>query len=86
MTVQHRTDLNQIEITEDSRLQIRFALVLFDGETVYSRDWHRTAVEQGGDIDAQVAIVNVHLAEMGRAAVPTEAVTRIKAVAAAVWA
>lgn len=86
MAIEHRTELNQIEITDQGRIQLRFALVLSDGDTIYSREWHRTAIEREASVDAQLALVNTHLAEMGRSQVSAGDVSRVKAVAAAAWA
>lgn len=60
-----QTSINQIEITEGGTVQFRIALDIMDGETIAARKWHRSAVENGGDVDAQMAAVNAHLESMG---------------------
>lgn len=80
--IEKKTTVDQIEV-RDSSVQIRFGLLLVDGDTELQSKWHRTAVEQGGNIDAQIAAVNEHLAQMGYGPVPGSGVERIKAVAAA---
>lgn len=81
--IEKKTTVNQIEV-QDASLHVRFALLLVEDGAELQRKWHRTSVEQGGDIDAQIAAVNEHLAQMGYGAVPDEGVARIKAVASAV--
>jgi len=44
---------------------------------LYSK-WHRTAIAQDGDIDAQMAAVNNHLAQMGEQPVSAEDIAKIK--------
>lgn len=64
-----QSTINQIEITEGATVQFRIALEVVENEEVLSRTWHRSAIEKGGDVDAQMAAVNAHLASMGWPAV-----------------
>lgn len=63
-----KTMVDQIEILEDGTAQIRMRKVIIgdDGEEEISEN-HRTTVEPGGDISAQIRAVHDHLArpEMG---------------------
>ena len=65
--IEKRTVIDQIEVTRDGTVQIRFALLLVKDGTEIDCKWHRTAIELGGDVDAQLAVVNEHLAAMGKA-------------------
>ncbi len=66
-----KTLVDQIEITRDGTIQVRFAvLVLEDGNEIAS-SWHRTSFAPGADIDAQMEVINAHLTKMGK--VPVEA-------------
>lgn len=62
-----RTIIDQIEITRSRHVQVRFALLLLEGEHEISSQWHRSAIEPGGDMDAMVSAVNGHLVSMGAA-------------------
>jgi hypothetical protein len=61
MAIETRANVNQIEVLADGHIQVRFALELADSGKVIDRTWHRTTVEPGGDVDAQIAAVNAHL-------------------------
>lgn len=56
--IEKKTVIDQIEITRNGTIQVRFALlVLDDGEEISSR-WHRTAIEPGADVVAQLNAVD----------------------------
>ena len=74
-----QTVVDQIEITRNGALQIRIALELVEDGAVLSNKWHRTAVEPGGDVGAQIAAVNEHLAQMGKQPVNAADIAKIKA-------
>ena len=78
-------DEMEIEILADGHIQIRFALLLVEDGKVIDRKLHRTAVEPGGDVDAQIAAVNEHLSRMEKTPVPTSDTDRVKAHAAVAW-
>lgn len=69
MTIERQTIIDQIEIIRNGVIQIRFGLLLVEDGVEIDCKWHRTAVEPGGDVDAQIAAVNAHLASMGKARV-----------------
>lgn len=80
--IEKKTVVNQIEVTENGHIQIRFAVQLVEDGRVLDSKWHRTTVEPGGDVDAQIAAVNLHLLAMGKAPVEDSAgVKRIKDIA-----
>ena len=85
MTITKRTVINQIEVTEPGHLQIRLSKQIVEDGVVLMSEYHRTSVECGGDVAAQMAAVNAHLTQMGCAAVTTKDCDRIAAIAAADW-
>jgi hypothetical protein len=62
-----KTVIDQIEVARTGHLQIRLALLLIEDGVEVDSKWHRTAIEPGGDLDAQIALVNAHLLQMKRA-------------------
>ena len=87
MAIVQRTIVDQIKTAENGTLWIRFGLQTINtvtGKEAAPVAWHRTAVEPGGDVDAQMAAVNAHLAQMGKAPCPASEVARVKAVATVV--
>lgn len=77
--IEKQTVLDQIEITRNGILQIRIALELVENDTVINRRWHRTAIEPGGDVGAQMANVNKHLTQMNERLVSAADIAKIKA-------
>ena len=77
-----QTAVDQIEVTRNGTIQIRIALELTENGNVISSRWHRTAIEVGGDVDAQMAAVNAHITSepMNEQPVTTSDIARIKAV------
>lgn len=75
-----KTVVDQIEVTRAGNIQIRFALLLLEDGKELDSKWHRTAIEPGGDVDAQLAAVNEHLVQMGKAPVELADVARVKAI------
>jgi hypothetical protein len=73
--------LSQTEIN-DNAIQIRLEKFSSDGDSL---GWHRTAIETGGDIDAQFAAVNAHLGSQGYASVSAEDIATVKTIASSVW-
>ena len=76
--IEKQTIIDQIEITRSGHVQIRFGLLLVEDGNEISCAWHRTAVEPGGDVDAQIAAVNAHLAQMGKMPCPASETARVK--------
>ena len=75
-----QTIVDQIEITRSGHIQIRFGLLIVEGGVELSHEWHRTAIEPGGDVDAQMAAVNANLVSLGKAQCPATEVIRVKAI------
>lgn len=73
-----QTVVNQIEITSGDTIQIRIALQLIEDGVVISNKWHRTVIPKGGDVDAQMSVVNTHLAAMNEKPVSVSDIDRIK--------
>lgn len=83
--MEKKTEVNQIEITQDGTIQIRLALKIVDGAQELHSQWHRTSCNPGTDVDAQFALVNAHLAALSYPAVPVSDIDRVKAQANAAW-
>lgn len=79
--IEKRTVVDQIEIARSGYVQIRFGLLLVDDGNEINCKWHRTAIEPGGNVDAQIAVVNSHLAAMGKSPVGQADIDRIKSFA-----
>jgi len=84
--INKRTAVDQIEVTRNGTIQVRIALEVVDGSNIIAHKWHRTAIEAGGDVDAQMAAVNAHITSepMNEQPVSAADIARIKAVQAAI--
>lgn len=67
--IEKKTIVDQIEVTRNGTLQIRFGLLLLEDGKEIDCKWHRTSIEPGGDVDAQVAAVNKALPQLGYPAI-----------------
>lgn len=85
MAIEKQTSVNQIEVTENGTVQIRFAIDLVEDGKVIDRKWHRTSCPPGHDIEAQIAAVNAHLTAMGKEKVKTADVVKIRAHTDVAW-
>lgn len=74
--------IDQIEVTKNGSIQIRMHKLSSDGDMLGN---HRTSIEPGGDIDAQIAAVNAHMGSEGYAPIPDADVAKVKSAAAAIW-
>jgi hypothetical protein len=84
--IQKQTILDQIEITRNGTIQFRIGLLLVeDGQEITEPKWHRSAIEPGGDVDAQVAAVNANLKQMGQAELPADDLAKLKAHSEVAW-
>lgn len=81
-----QTIVDQIEVTRNGTIQIRIALELVENGAVLNSRWHRTAIDPGGDVDAQMDTVNAHITSEPMNEQPVSAVdiARIKAVQVAI--
>jgi hypothetical protein len=84
MALTRKTVVDQIEIRRDGSTNIRFGLLILDGDEEIQTSWHRTSVPAGGNVDTQIAAVESHLETMGHPAIETADKTRAKAAIAAV--
>lgn len=70
--IEKKTIIDQIEVTRTGHVQIRFGILLIEDGVEISCNWHRTTVEPGGDVDAQIAAVNTGITTQLKAT-PVEA-------------
>lgn len=79
MALQRMTIVDQIEITSIGDMQIRFLLMVVDGDNVVAKKFHRTAIPADIPPGLQMQAVNTHLAAMGESPVSVEDIARITA-------
>lgn len=77
-----KTVFSQLEVLSTGVIQVRLEKQTFDGEKMVVRDYHRTSLEPGDDLDAQMAAVNAHLAQMGYPPVDPDSFDRVRAIVA----
>lgn len=77
-----RLIVDQVEVTQNGFIQIRMHKLSSDGDLIGN---HRTAVEPGGDVAAQFAAVNAHLAQENYAPISSADVAKVQSIADAVW-
>ena len=82
--IEARTVFSQVEVTEAGVVQVRLLKQLVDGDKILAQEYHRTALDPGQDLDAQMAAVNAHLARMGYPPADAEAVERVGRIVAVV--
>jgi len=75
--------VDQIEVTNNGTIQIRMHKLSSDGDLIGN---HRTAIEPGGDVDAQMDAVNQHMGGEGYSPITAEDIQRVKTIAQAAWA
>lgn len=63
--IEKRTVIDQIEATRSGVLFLQFDKQIVEDGRVLSSEPHRTPLEPGVSLDAQMAAVNVHLVQMG---------------------
>lgn len=83
--LEKQTIIDKIEIASNGAIAFRLGLLIIEDGEVLARNWHRSGVEPGGDVDAQFALVNTHLVSMGKRAVPAAEISRLKDISAVVW-
>jgi hypothetical protein len=74
--------VEQIEVTKTGNIQIRMHKMSSDGDLIGN---HRTSIEPNGDVDAQIAAVNSHMAMENFSPISNADIARVKAVAIAAW-
>lgn len=71
--MQTRTIIDRIEIEPQTGTTfVRMLKQIVDGDRVLSSEYHRTTFPPDGDVAAQAAVVNAHLATMGFPSVSLE--------------
>jgi hypothetical protein len=80
-----QTVLNQIEVTENGILQLRFEFKVMDGDEKISGAWHRTALTPGVNIAAVVESLNQAFANMSKEPISTADVIKLENIANAAW-
>ena len=78
--IEKKTVVDQITVTRFGHVHLRFGLLVVEDGVEIGHQWHRTAVEPGGDVDAQIALVNEHLTRMGFKVVDAADIAMTKAV------
>ena len=74
--------INQIEVTSNGTVQVRFNKLSSDGDLLGN---HRTILPPATDINAQVAVVNAHMATENYSAISASDVTKLTAICNAAW-
>ncbi len=83
--IEKQTVIDQIEITRENFVQIRFGLLLVEDGKEINCQWHRTAIEPGGDVDAMIAAVNADITTrdtLRAAPITTDRVAQVKVITA----
>lgn len=85
--MEKRTILDQIEISHDGTIGLRFAKQIIDDDgSVISSGWHRVPLPIGTDIEAQMAAVNEQLTtQLKQRDVEAAELTTLRAIAPVVW-
>jgi hypothetical protein len=74
--------IDQIEVTNNGTVQVRMHKLSSDGDMLGN---HRTSIEPGGDIAAQIAAVNNHMATENYSAISAADVAKLTAICNAAW-
>ena len=74
--------IDQIEVTQNGTVQVRMHKLSSDGDLLGN---HRTSIAPGGDIAAQIAIVNAHMATENYSAISAADVAKLTAICNAAW-
>ena len=91
MAITQRAEIDAVgyNVSDDVALQghmeIRFAKLTFEGEKLLGREYVRTAVTPGTDIDAMISVVNAHMVEIGFGSLPVSDTALLKAQTAVIW-
>ena len=74
--------IDQIEVTNNGTIQVRMHKLSSDGDLIGN---HRTSLPPAGDIAAQVAAVNAHMATENYSAISAADVVKLTAICNAAW-
>lgn len=77
--IEKKTIIQQIEILADGNVQVRLQLLTLEDGEVLASAWHRTSIQPGVDLDAQMAMVNTHLSQMKKEPVVEGCMARLRA-------
>jgi hypothetical protein len=59
--IEKKTVIDQIEVTSDAHVNIRFAIQVVEGDHVFSSTWHRVSIEPGADVEAILDLVDADI-------------------------
>jgi len=74
--------IEQIEVTNNGTIQVRMHKMSSDGDLIGN---HRTSIEPAGNISAQIAAVNAHMATENYSAISDADVVKLTAICNAAW-
>ena len=74
--------VEQIEVSQNGVIQVRMHKLSSDGDLIGN---HRTSIPPAGDINAQIASVNAHMATENYLAIPDADVVKLTAICDAAW-
>ena len=74
--------IEQIEVTSNGTVQVRMHKLSSDGDLLGN---HRTSIPPAGDINAQIAAVNAHMATENYSAISAADVAKLTAICNAAW-
>jgi hypothetical protein len=74
--------IDQIEVTSNGTVQVRMHKLSSDGDLLGN---HRTSLSPATDINAQIAVVNAHMATENYAPIPDANVVKLTAICNAAW-
>jgi hypothetical protein len=74
--------IDQIEVTNNGTVQVRMHKLSSDGDLIGN---HRTSIEPAGNISAQIAAVNAHMATENYSAISAADVAKLTAICNAAW-
>ena len=74
--------IDQIEVTSNGTIQVRMHKISSDGDLLGN---HRTSIEPAGNISAQIAAVNAHMATENYSAISDSDVAKLTAICNAAW-
>ena len=74
--------IDQIEVTSNGTVQVRMHKLSSDGDLLGN---HRTSIPPAGDINAQIAAVNAHMATENYSAISASDVAKLTAICNAAW-
>ena len=74
--------IDQIEVTKNGIVQVRMHKISSDGDNIGN---HRTSIEPAGNISAQIAAVNAHMATENYSAISDADVVKLTAICNVAW-